>query len=382
LSASAPAAARKTCAFFLLLIVAGAPIFVAMSRFSLLVLLSVLASCTSFYSTDDFGRVPKIDTHVHLNAWITAVEEQAEQDNFQLLNINVDVPSYPPMPEQRKLARWHNEKFPDRVRFLSAFDLKNWNDFDWQDRTIESLDSSFKQGAIGIKVWKNIGMVYRDSAGAFIMIDNPRFDPVINFVISKNKTVMGHLGEPRNCWLPLDQMTVNNDRNYFRDHPEYHMFLHPEYPTYEQQIAARDNFLARHPDIRFVGAHLGSLEWNLSELGARLDRFPGMAVDMAARIPHLQHLTVQDHKAVRAFFIKYQDRLIYATDTSIGEEPDDSGIKSTLHDTWLAHWKYFVTEDEMTAPEVTGSFNGLHLPTEVVDKIYYHNAIRWFQPGW
>ena len=80
--------------------------------------------------------------------------------------------------------------------------------------------------------------------------------------------------------------------------------------------------------------------------------------------------------------MKYQDRLIYATDTSIGEDADDSGIKSRLHDTWLAHWKYFVTEDEMTAPEVTGSFNGLHLPTQVVDKIYYYNAIRWFQPAW
>jgi hypothetical protein len=353
-----------------------------MSRFPFLILVCVLGGCAKFYSEEDFGRVQKVDTHVHLNAPITAIEEQAEQDNFLLLNVNVDVPSYPPMPEQRKLAAWHNEKFPDRVRFLSAFDLKDWNSPEWEDQTIESLDSSFRQGAIGIKVWKNIGMVYRDSSGAFIMIDNPRFDAVINFVISKNKTVMGHLGEPKNCWLPLDQMTVNNDRNYFRDHPEYHMFLHPEYPTYEQQIAARDNFLARHPNIRFVGAHLGSLEWSLEELGSRLDKFPGMAVDMAARISHLQHLTVQNNKAVRDFFIKYQDRLIYATDSGIEDISDPGATKSRLHDTWTAHWKYFVTQDEMTASEVTGSFNGLHLPAEVVDKIYYHNAIRWFQPGW
>jgi hypothetical protein len=52
-------------------------------------------------------------------------------------------------------------------------------------------------------------------------------------------------------------MTVNNDRNYFKNHPEYHMYLHPEYPTYDDQINARDRFVEKHPDMRFVGAHLG-----------------------------------------------------------------------------------------------------------------------------
>jgi hypothetical protein len=354
-----------------------------MRRYFLLSIIACLSwSCDRHYDRDDFASVRKIDTHVHLNAQTTAVEEQASSDNFQLLNINVDVPAYPDMTRQRSLARWHSEQEPERVRWLSAFNLKNWSSPEWENQTIASLDSSFQAGAIGIKIWKNIGMVHRDSTGAFIMIDNPRFDPVINFVISRNKTVMGHLGEPRNCWLPLEEMTVNNDRNYFKEHPEYHMYLHPEYPSYDQQITARDNFLARHPDIRFVGAHLGSLEWNLDELAARLDRFPGMAVDMAARISHLQHLTVLDHARVREFFIRYQDRLIYATDLGIREGDDPEKVKSRLHEVWLAHWKYFVTEDEMTASEVKGTFNGLHLPTDVVDKVYYHNAVKWFQPGW
>jgi hypothetical protein len=352
-----------------------------MRRHFLLPVIALLHwSCERHYSEEDFNNVRKIDTHVHLNAQTTAVEEQASSDNFQLLNINVDVPAYPDMNKQRSLAYWHTEQNPDRVRFLSAFDLKNWNSPEWEEQTIASLDSSFQAGAIGIKVWKNIGMVYRDSSGGFIMIDNPRFDPVINFVIANNKTVMGHLGEPKNCWLPLEEMTVNNDRNYFRDHPEYHMYLHPEYPSYDQQIEARDNFLARHPNIRFVGAHLGSLEWDLGELAARLDRFPGMAVDMAARIPHIQHLTVLDHEGVRSFFIKYQDRLIYATDSGISEGDDPDKVKSRLHDVWMAHWRYFVTGDEMTAPEVKGAFKGLALPATVVDKIYYQNALRWFRP--
>ena len=62
------------------------------------------------------------------------------------------------------------------------------------------------------------------------MIDDPAIEPVINFIISKNLPITGHLGEPRNCWLPLNEMTVSGDSSYFAENPQYHMFLHPEYP--------------------------------------------------------------------------------------------------------------------------------------------------------
>ena len=194
-----------------------------------------------------------------------------------------------------------------------------WDTTNWADKTIAQLKTSFEYGALGIKLWKNIGMVHKDSTGHFIMIDNPKFDPVVQFIIDQNKTVMGHLGEPKNCWLPIEEMTVNNDRSYFKEHPQYHMFLHPEYPSYDDQINARDNFLSKYPDMRFVGAHLGSLEWDVDELAKRLNKFPNMAVDMAARIPHLQHHTTLDREKVRNFFIQYQDRLTYGSDSGISD---------------------------------------------------------------
>jgi len=63
------------------------------------------------------------------------------------------------------------------------------------------LKANFANGAIGVKIWKNIGMTNKDSANQFIMIDNPRFDPIIKFIEEKNKTIVGHLGEPKNCYL-------------------------------------------------------------------------------------------------------------------------------------------------------------------------------------
>lgn len=340
-------------------------------------LLVVLASCQPYYTMDDYTKVRKIDTHVHLNSASTAFGKLAEEDNFGLVTVNVDVPGTS-LDQQWAFALQQHATFPKDITYLASFAIPDGQPAGWQDAVIKRLDSAFNQGALGIKVWKNIGMVYRDTADQFIMIDDPMFDPIIRFVIERDKMVLGHLGEPKNCWLPLDQMTVNNDRDYFKKHPQYHMFQHPEYPSYADQIDARDRFLEKHPDLRFVGAHLASLEWNVDELARRLDKFPKMAVDMAARIPHLQHQSQHDREKVRNFIIKYADRLIYATDGGLYADSDPDKSRRNQHNAWLRDWQYFATSETMTTPEVNGEFKGLQLPREVIDKIYYKNAVKWF----
>ncbi|HWA32680.1 MAG TPA: amidohydrolase family protein [Cyclobacteriaceae bacterium] len=340
--------------------------------------LLLIAACgNDHYTPEDFKNVRKVDAHIHLSSDNTILADLAKEDNFFLLTINVDAGI--PIDDQEKFA-WSQVRFaPQQVKYLATFSMKNWADSLWSDSTVARLKNSFEHGALGIKIWKNIGIVERDSAGNFIQVDDPRFDEVVQFVIDNDKTILGHLGEPKNCWLPLEEMTVNNDRSYFKEHPEYHMYLHPEYPSYEEVIEARDRFLEKHPDLRFVGAHLGSLEWNLDELGKRLDKFPNMAVDMAARIPHLQYLTQRDRESVRKFFDKYQDRIIYATDLGIRPDSDPEEKRKQLHDAWLEDWKYFVTDEKMSSPFVNGEFQGLKLEKKIIDKIYRENALRWFK---
>ena len=82
-------------------------------------------------------------------------------------------------------------------------------------------------------MWKNIGMVEQDAHGQLIMLDDPRFDGVMSHLEAHGIPLIAHQAEPKNCWLPLEAMTTENDRSYFRDHPEYHMYLHPEQPSYE-----------------------------------------------------------------------------------------------------------------------------------------------------
>jgi hypothetical protein len=348
--------------------------------YSVLVSLLFLGCQSKYYAEADFKSVTKIDAHAHLNSENTYFEEQALKDNFKLITINVDHSDSAAVKKQLEYSLKALQKFPGEV-FYSAtfyFDTTGWEDKDWSNKVIDQLRENTAGGAVSVKLWKNIGMTVKDRKGNFIMVDNPKMDPVIDFIISKNLPVTGHLGEPRNCWMPLSEMTVRNDSGYFAHNPQYHMFLHPEYPSYEDQINARDNLLEKHPDLKFIGCHLGSLEWNVDELAKRLDKFPNMAVDLAARICHLQYQSKTNRDKIRDFCIKYQDRIIYGTDLSDDGRGNAKKMAENYHNTWIDDWRYFATDEKMTSDTFTGSFLGLQLPKEVVRKIFGENAVKWY----
>lgn len=223
-------------------------------------------------------------------------------------------------------------------------------------------------------------MELKDEEGNFVMIDDPQFDPVFDYLAQNNIPLFGHIGEPKNCWLPLEEMTVANDRDYFKNNPKYHMHLHPEYPSYEEIIAARDNMLDKNPDLTFFGAHLGSMEWSIEMMSEHLDKYPNMILGMAHRIPHLQYLAQQDREALREFFIKYQDRFLYSTDLQLYDSSDPEEVRQLAADTWRSDWEFFVTDNTLEVWQVEGSFQGLKLPKVVVDKLYHENARAWI-PG-
>jgi len=343
----------------------------------------VILSCQSkYYAEEDFSSILKIDSHIHINSDDGVFEEQAAEDNFLLITLNVDHGDSANIRRQYNHALISAQKHPGRIFFgpTFLFDTAGWGSDEWSKKIISQLDEDLSApGVITVKIWKNIGMTVRDRSGRFIMVDDPGLDPVIEFIKSKNLPITGHLGEPRNCWLPLDQMTVSSDSSYFARNQQYHMFLHPEYPSYEDQIDARDNMLEKHPDLTFIGCHLGSLEWNVDSLARRLDKYPNMAVDMSARICHLQYQSAINRKRVRDFCIKYQDRLLYGTDAGYSGSSNPDGFKRRMHDTWTDDWKYFTTDEEMTSDKFKGSFTGLKLPKKVVDMIYRENAVKWYR---
>ena len=343
---------------------------------------SVAQAAGAGYSMADYDRVVKVDVHMHLHNPSPAFMEAARRQKFKVLTINVDYPDFPPLDDQQRVAIELAKRFPRDVAWVASFPVDGSDQPGWLAATRQRVAASTKAGAVGVKVWKNIGMGLRNAEGQLVMIDDARFAPLFDDFARHGIPLLGHQGEPHNCWLPLEKMTVNNDREYFKAHPQYHMALHPEMPSWEAQMAARDRMVAAHPGLRFIGVHLASLERDVDELAAFLDRFPTAVVDVAARVGQLQYQSQKDRERVRRFFIKYQDRLMYGSDISQGPEQDGAALAAEAEAVWRMHWRYFNTADSFQVADLDAPVQGLALPRGVVDKLYRLNAQRAFPTAW
>ncbi|WP_336093535.1 amidohydrolase family protein [Leeuwenhoekiella sp. CH_XMU1409-2] len=322
---------------------------------------------------------PFIDAHVHLNTNTQAKLQLAAQYDAYFVSINTDIPFFIDLQAQREMINTLNQNTP-RAFFITSFDTQYWNTPRWLPHAMEQIKAGIAAGAKGVKIWKNIGMDenLKDDQGNFVLLDDARFDPIFQYLSDAGIVLLNHQGEPRNCWLPLEEMTVASDREYFAAHPEYHMFKNKHYPAYETQMAARDRVLERFPKLNYVGLHLFSMEYDLEEVAKRLDRFPNSQTDLAERICHVQLQTMHNREKVRQFFIDYQDRILYGTDVIDDGSLTAEATAAKLEQLWQYHWEFFATDHLMEAAEFEGSFNGLKLPESILKKIFYSNAVSTY----
>jgi hypothetical protein len=351
--------------------------------------IATAAAAQSTYTAADFRHVRKLDAHVHANTADHEFLDIARKDGFELLSINVDYPDFPTLAEQKRVAHALQAADPGHFHFATTFSMQGFGSEPWTLETDRAIDEELQHGAVAVKIWKNVGMVERNAQGQLIMLDDPGFDGVIAHLEARHVPLIAHQAEPKNCWLPLDEMTTENDRSYFREHPEYHMYLHPEMPSYEALMAARDRFVAHHPQLSFVGAHLASLEWNVDVLAKFLDDYPNATVDLAARMTQVQYQSKADRHKVRSFFIRYQDRLLYGTDLT--ESPptaeeraqnppvDRDEFPKEADEFWRSDWLYLATDATQRIDATDARVEGLALPKSIINKIYYGNARRVFK---
>jgi len=341
----------------------------------------VVISCQdkpAYYSVSDFDKAPKTDVHLHINSLDPAYMELASRYNFRVVSPNVN--SRISIDEQLNTSSSIRKAWPDRFAFFGTFSVDSFNTAGFAENTIARINQCMKAGASGIKIWKNIGMVLKDKDGRYVMVDDPGFDPVFRYLEENKIPVMGHLGEPKNCWLPLNEMTDTSNFRYYKANPQYHMYLHPEAPSYEDQINARDNLLKKHPRLDFTGAHLASLEWSVDEVAKRLDEFPNLKVDLSARMAHLQLQSIKEYQRVRKFLIKYQDRILYGTDITINSNEANPEEKSQmLLERWRTNWIYLATDSTLKVKNLPGEVKGLQLPKNAIDKIFNNNADLFFR---
>jgi predicted TIM-barrel fold metal-dependent hydrolase len=277
-----------------------------------------------------------------------------------------------PLDPQRAAALAFIRSADGHASLCTTFDPFRISRPDLLKTTIDQLNHDFADGAVAVKVWKNVGMELKDSRGHYVMVDDPQLRPIFQDIASHNKTLIAHQAEPDVAWKP-DPKAI--DSSYYAEHPEWDMSKVPGAPSKAAILASRDHLLAQNPGLRVIGAHLGSMESDVDLVAERLDRYPNFAVDTAARVPHL---TIQPREKVRAFLIKYQDRVLYGTDKDVIRK---SGVTASI-DAWqkqlVKDWRYFATGDTFNYDG--HMVQGLQLPLPVLRKLYHENAVHWI-PG-
>jgi len=347
-------------------------------------LFALMSSCSTngeqYYTFSDYRKVPKIDVHFHYQNNSSAFIRFAEQDNFKLLSPNIDGGVIEVIDRNFAATDAIYRRHPDRFAYFTTFYAADFEKPGFVEEVIAGIKNHVAAGAAGVKIWKNMGMVIKDKDGNYVMADNPAFDPIYSFLEENNIPVMAHLGEPRDCWLPLEEMTAPNNRSYYKNNPQYHAYLVTEIPSYEKQILARDNIMKKHPRLNFIGAHIGSEEWSVDKIASTMDIFPLMKIDLSARILNLQAQSIKEYDDVRNFLIKYSDRIMYGSDHAVSQRDTVENERfQWMKKQWEADWVYYATDSVFESTDFNCKIKGLHLPKEIIDKIFHDNAIVYLK---
>jgi predicted TIM-barrel fold metal-dependent hydrolase len=323
----------------------------------------------------DAPEFVRIDTHIHIHRDAPALLAALKAARWRGLDIVVCPASgNEPFDLEEKLRSTLKvqQSGGDTLAWASTFDARGFEDPGFADRTIARLRQSFDDGAVAVKIWKNIGMAIKAKSGAYLLPDHPALLPVYEAIQRADRTLIAHLGEPDGAWLPLD--AKNPELAYYSNNPQWHFFGKDGAPVKDDILKARDRVLARYPKLRVVGCHLGSNEDDLKALAQRLDAYPNFAVDAAARV---RYFARGEREQVRQFLTTYQDRVLYATDFSLRDAEPAAAARAleATHDRDCAFFAGNGRIDYAGRPTL-----GLALPERILRKIFRENALRWL-PG-
>jgi predicted TIM-barrel fold metal-dependent hydrolase len=317
-------------------------------------------------------RYPVIDAHNHLGeafggGWISRPVQEL-MDVLDEANVRLVVDLDGGWGEE--ILGQHLDKYmpsaPERFRFFGGVDWTAWVEHGerFGEWAAERLRLQAARGAQGLKIWKGFGLSVRDHRDRLVPVDDMRLDALWQTAGELRLPVMIHVADPVAFFDPLDEF--NERWEELHAHPDWH-FPSPPFPAFLTVIEGLANLVERHSGTTFIGAHVGCYAENLDWVSSLLERCPNFFVDIAARISELGR---QPYRA-RRFFIEHQDRILF-------------GLDFAPHPEWYRlYYRFLETEDEyfnydLSDPPGQGRWrvNGLHLPDEVLEKVYFRNAAR------
>ncbi len=324
------------------------------------------------------ARFPVVDVHTHFREKFRGTAEELEawvrlMDRSHIaVCVSLDGKWGELVEEHaRLLCTKHKDRFAifaniDWQGGGKADDPASWDCQrpDFGRRTAAALAAAKERGACGVKIFKGFGLTYKNADGSLIKIDDPRWDEIWRACGELGLPVLIHVGDPAAFFLPIDETNERWEELHRR--PDW-SFYGPQFPQRDELFAAFNRVLARHPKTVFISAHVASNAEDLAAVGQWLDSHPKLHLDIASRIAELGRQPV----TARRFFLKYQDRILFGTD---GPWPPERV---------RLYWRFLETEDENFPysekpfpPQGLWNIYGLHLPDEVLRKVYYENAAR------
>ena len=270
----------------------------------------------------------------------------------------------------------YDRAYPGRFYTFCEPSYNRFKEADYPGAQARAIEQEHRAGAKGLKILKTLGLYLRENitSGALVKVDDKRFDPMWDACARLKMPVAIHVADPVAFFQPIDR--YNERYEELHNHPDW-SFYGKDFPSNEQILEARNRVIARHANTQFIVLHVGNLAEDLENVGRNLDRFPNMFVDIAARIGELG----RQPRASRKFFDKYQDRILFGTDaTPHGDEFPQQVFNDRLYE---IYFRFLETDDEYfdyapakVPPQGRWRIYGIHLPDQILRKVYHANAAR------
>ena len=310
------------------------------------------------------AKFPVIDIHSHTGptpATIASLLAQMDALNIRVLN-NLSGGSGDALAQRVAYIRStpHAHRFSVFANGLNQF--RNVAP-GYGAKAAAQLEADVKNGAIGLKIFKETGMDTTKADGTRLTINDPELSPIWETAARLNIPVIIHTAEPSEFFKPLD---MKNERwlelALFAGRRRY---LVPV--SFETLATERDDLFKKHPKTRFISAHFG---WHANDLGRAsrlLDAYPNVVLELAAILYDIG----RQPRAAHDFFVKYQDRILFGKDSYAPEE-------------FPYYWRVLETKDEYfdyyRDYHAFWKLYGIDLPDAVLRKVYSENARR-IAPG-
>jgi predicted TIM-barrel fold metal-dependent hydrolase len=308
------------------------------------------------------AKFPVIDSHNHTTITADNIDQmikEMDENNLRVL-VNLSGGS-DPNAVKTKVDFIRASKYPDRFRVFANVQWTGAGGPGWAEKAVADLEQAVKNGAIGLKIAKGLGLNDRKADGSRLHVDDPVLKPVWDACARLNIPVIIHTADPQEFFSPFD---MKNERwlelSLFNDRRHY---LREDKLSFEDLMGERDRMYRANPRTRFIGAHFDWYGNNLARAAKQLEEVPNLVLEVGAVLYDF----TRTPRASREFFIKYQDRILFGKDTfAVTEFP--------------YYWRVFETNDEYfdyyRDYHAFWKLNGLYLPDEVLKKLYYKNAQR------